>query len=50
MTHSEIIQILSGFIGSIGFAFLFNIRGWRLVVTAFGGFLSWAPFVCLITL
>lgn len=47
MTHSEIIQILSGFIGSIGFAFLFNIRGWRLVVTAFGGFLSWALFCVL---
>lgn len=47
MTHSEIIQILSGFIGSTAFALLFNIRGWRLAVTAFGGFLSWALFCVL---
>lgn len=47
MTYTEIIQILSGFIGSIGFAFLFNIRGWRLIVTALGGLLSWTLFCVL---
>ena len=47
MTKTEIIQILSGFVGSIGFAILFNIRGKRLVVTGIGGFASWLIFVIL---
>lgn len=45
MNLTQIVQIIMGFIGSLGFAFLFNIRGRRLVATAFGGFLSWALFV-----
>ncbi len=45
MTQTEIIQILAGFVGSIGFAILFNIRGKRLIVTAIGGLLSWLLFV-----
>lgn len=44
MTATEIIQIISGFFGSLGFAVLFNIRGKRLVITAIGGFLSWTLF------
>lgn len=47
MTQSEIIQIVSGFVGSLGFAILFNIRGKRLVTAAVGGFLSWLFFVLL---
>ncbi len=47
MTKQEIIQILAGFIGSFGFACLFNIRGRRLIVTALGGLLSWTLFVLL---
>ena len=47
MTLTEIVQILSGFVGSIGFAILFNIRGKRLVVTGIGGFASWFIFVIL---
>lgn len=47
MTTTEIIQILTGFIGSIGFAVLFNIRGKKLVLAALGGFLSWALFIIL---
>ena len=37
MTKTEILQILSGFAGSIGFCILFNIRGKRFVATAIGG-------------
>ncbi len=47
MTKTEMIQILSGFIGSIGFAVLFNIRGKRLMVTAIGGLLSWLLLVLI---
>ena len=47
MSLTEIIQILTGFIGSLGFAVLFNIRGKRLIAAAFGGFLSWTLFVFL---
>ena len=27
MTQTEIVQGLTGFVGTLGFAFLFNIRG-----------------------
>lgn len=45
MTNTEILQIFSGLAGSIGFAILFNIRGKRLIATAFGGFISWLLYV-----
>lgn len=45
MTTAEIIQIITGTFGSIGFAILFNVRGNRLVAVALGGFLSWLLFV-----
>ena len=45
MTKSEIVQIITGFIGSFGFAILFNIRGKKLIMAALGGFLSWMLFV-----
>lgn len=47
MTKQEILQVLAGFIGSFGFALLFNVRGRRLIVAALGGLLSWALFVML---
>ena len=45
MTKFEMIQILSGTVGSFGFAILFNIRGKRLPVAVVGGFLSWSLYV-----
>jgi len=47
MTQTEIIQILAGFVGTIGFAILFNIRGKSLITTAIGGLFSWLLFVIL---
>ena len=47
MTQTELIQIFMGFLGTFGFSILFNIRGKRLAMAAFGGFLSWALFVLL---
>ena len=45
MTSTELLQILTGFLGALGFAILFNIRGKKLIFSALGGFLSWALFV-----
>ena len=42
---TELIQILSGTVGSLGFAILFNIRDRRLLFTAIGGFLSWTLYL-----
>lgn len=47
MTTTEMIQILTGMTGTLGFCVLFNIRGRRMVMTTLGGFLSWALFVLL---
>ena len=47
MTKTEIIQIFAGFIGTIGFSVLFNVRGKRLVLAALGGLFSWFLFVVL---
>lgn len=46
MTQEEVVQILSGFVGMLGFAFLFNIRGKRMAAAAVGGLISWMLF-CL---
>lgn len=42
---NEIIQIIMGFIGSLGFGILFNVRGKRLAFASLGGLLSWGLFV-----
>ncbi|MBR3969758.1 MAG: threonine/serine exporter family protein [Ruminococcus sp.] len=47
MTSSELIQIAAGFIGSLCFGILFNMRGKRLIAAAVGGLLSWGLFVVL---
>ncbi|MBE6904442.1 MAG: threonine/serine exporter [Ruminococcaceae bacterium] len=47
MTQTEIIQILAGFVGTTGFAILFNIRGKRLLTVAIGALLSWLLFVVI---
>ena len=47
MTCAELIQIVSGFIGSLGFAVLFNVRGKRLVAASLGGLFSWLLFVLI---
>ena len=47
MINNEILQIFAAFIGSFGFAILYNIRGKKLAFAAFGGFLSWCLFLIL---
>ena len=45
MIPSWLVQILTGFIGGVGFAFLFNIRGKRLIFAGLGSLLSWSLFL-----
>ena len=39
------IQIVSSFLGSLGFSLLFNLKGKRLLWASLGGTLSWAIFL-----
>jgi len=48
MSIKEIIQVLAGLVGSLGFAILFNVRGKRLVAASGGGMLSWILYLLLI--
>ena len=45
MTTFQIVQVITGCLGSLGFSVLFNLRGARLVTATLGGFLSWFLFV-----
>lgn len=47
MSSQEIIQILTGTLGSLGFSVLFNIRGTKLLIAALGGTLSWSVYLLL---
>ncbi|MBR4949770.1 MAG: threonine/serine exporter family protein [Clostridia bacterium] len=47
MVKEEILQIIASFIGSMGFAILFNIRGNRLFAASIGGLLSWLFFILI---
>ena len=43
----DMIQIFTGFLGSLGFGILFHIRGKNLVVASLGGLMSWTVFLLL---
>ena len=43
----DLIQILMGFLGSVGFSVMFHIRGKRLVIASLGGLMSWTVFLLL---
>ncbi|MBO5320563.1 MAG: threonine/serine exporter family protein [Ruminococcus sp.] len=45
MTGTEIIQIVTAFIGSLCFGILFNMRGKKLIAAAVGGLFSWGLFI-----
>ncbi len=42
-----LIQIAASFFGTLGFGFLFNIRGKRLAWAAVGGMMAWSIFLLL---
>ena len=41
----QMIQTLMGALGSVGFAVLFNVRGYRLILLFLGGALDWAVYL-----
>lgn len=41
------LQILTAFLGSIGFSILFNVRGSKLLIAGLGGALSWGLYLAL---
>ena len=43
----DLIQIFTGFLGSLGFSILFHIRGKHLLVASLGGLMSWTVFLLL---
>lgn len=43
----HVIQILMGYLGSLGFNILFNIRGRKLFIASLGGLISWTVFLLL---
>lgn len=43
----DLIQIITGFIGSLGFSLLFNLRGRKLLMASLGGLMSWTVFLLL---
>lgn len=45
MTYA--IQIVTAFVGSLGFSLLFNVRRDRLFPAAFGGLLAWGVYLLL---
>lgn len=42
-----LIEVLACFVGTLGFGYLFNIRGKKLVYAAAGGMTAWALFLAL---
>ncbi len=47
MTQTELIQVITGAVGSFCFGILFRLHGKRLAAAALGGTISWALFVFL---
>lgn len=48
MSYTEmIIQSVTALFGTLGFGFLFNIRGKKLVYAAVGGMLAWMLFLAM---
>lgn len=41
----EIIQIITSFLGSFGFALLYNLRGKKLWTAGFAGMISWVSYL-----
>lgn len=44
---SEFLQLLTAFIGTLGFGILFHIRGRKLWLAALGGLYAWTAFLAL---
>ncbi len=47
MEWRMLIEVLASFVGTLGFGYLFNIRGKKLLYAALGGMAAWALFLAL---
>ena len=47
ISYSIIIELLTAFIGTLGFALLFNLRGKKLIYASLGGMLAWMLYLSL---
>ncbi len=47
MEWRMLVEVLASFVGTLGFGYLFNIRGKKLVLAAVGGMAAWARFLAL---
>ena len=45
---NQIIQLVTAFTGSLGFAILFNIKKDKLLASSFGGFLVWGVYLLFV--
>ena len=45
-----IVQLISAFFGSMGFALLFNIKRQHLIIGSLGGFISWGVYLIVFAL
>lgn len=43
--EKHIIQLIAAFVGSMGFCFVFNVRGKLVLPAAFGGMLCWGVYL-----
>ena len=39
--ETQIIQVIMGMLGTVGFSILFHVKGKKLIAIALGGALSW---------
>lgn len=47
MEWRMLVEVLASLLGTLGFGYLFNIRGKKLVFAALGGMMAWALFLLL---
>lgn len=45
MTQQDIIQLITGTLGSLGFSLLYNLRGRKLLIASLGGLLAWSVYL-----
>lgn len=45
MTQQDLIQLLTGTLGSFGFSILYNLRGRKLLIASLGGLIAWSVYL-----
>ena len=45
MTQQDIIQLITGTLGSLGFSILYNLRGRKLLIATLGGLIAWSVYL-----